>query len=132
MSEQFESFVNAELPRRVSIEIPASGNLTPGKLLKTTGIGLQVEETDMESTSSTEKFDDFVLSQTNLDNKFVILTDIPDITKNITMEIRGAPHLTYSLDFVRDNTLTTKIRWDNLGIDGVVMIGDEMRIIYSK
>jgi len=43
----FKQFVNAELPKRININnIPSTGNLLPGKLLKTTGIGLAVEPVD--------------------------------------------------------------------------------------
>lgn len=43
MATSFENFVNAELPKRISIEVPPSGNLEPKRVLHTTGNGLQVE-----------------------------------------------------------------------------------------
>lgn len=43
---QFQSFVNNELPRRISSEVPVSGNLPSGKFLKTTGVGLNVQVVD--------------------------------------------------------------------------------------
>jgi hypothetical protein len=43
----FKQFVNAEIPKRININsIPSTGNLKPGKILKTTGIGLGVEAAD--------------------------------------------------------------------------------------
>ncbi|TPG60016.1 hypothetical protein [Ewingella americana] len=48
----FEKFVNTELPRRVSIEIPESGNLAPGQVLMSTGVGLGVKVADIDSASS--------------------------------------------------------------------------------
>lgn len=47
MATLFENFVNKELPKRISTEIPADGNLPAGKFLKTTGIGLSVEASDV-------------------------------------------------------------------------------------
>jgi hypothetical protein len=43
MVTPFEEFINAELPKRVSIEVPAEGNLDAGLLLQTTGVGLGVQ-----------------------------------------------------------------------------------------
>jgi len=42
----FTQFVNAELPKRISIEVPSTGNLQANKYLITTGIGLQVRVVD--------------------------------------------------------------------------------------
>ncbi len=42
----FERFVNSELPRRISTDVPVSGNLPAGKFLQTTGIGLNVKIID--------------------------------------------------------------------------------------
>lgn len=42
----FENFVNKELPKRISTDIPDSGNLPAGKVLVTTGLGLGVELRD--------------------------------------------------------------------------------------
>ncbi|MCW6598776.1 hypothetical protein [Yersinia ruckeri] len=42
----FENFVNKELPKRLSTDIPESGNLPAGKVLVTTGLGLSVELRD--------------------------------------------------------------------------------------
>jgi hypothetical protein len=47
MATLFENFVNKELPKRVSTDIPPDGNLPAGKFLKTTGIGLGVEPSDV-------------------------------------------------------------------------------------
>jgi hypothetical protein len=43
MATPFENFVNGELPKRVSIEVPSSGNLDPDKYLVSTGVGLGVK-----------------------------------------------------------------------------------------
>lgn len=43
---QFQSFINNELPRRISSDVPVTGNLPSGKFLKTTGVGLNVETVD--------------------------------------------------------------------------------------
>lgn len=48
----FEKFVNTELPKRISTDIPGSGNLPPGKVLRTTGIGLGVEAIDADDAGS--------------------------------------------------------------------------------
>ena len=42
MATPFETFVNTELPKRVSIPVPDGGNLPAGKVLTTTGIGVTV------------------------------------------------------------------------------------------
>lgn len=47
MASAFENFVNAEIPLRISIDTPpVGGNLTAGKFLQATGVGLQVEQVD--------------------------------------------------------------------------------------
>lgn len=47
MSTPFQQFVNRELPKRIFIDqIPVTGNLPKGKILKTSGVGLGVEITD--------------------------------------------------------------------------------------
>lgn len=43
MATQFQQFVNRELPKRIWVETPASGNLEAGKFLVTTGRGLEVQ-----------------------------------------------------------------------------------------
>jgi len=43
MATLFQEFVNRELPKRLWIEVPGTGNLESGKYLRTTGTGLQVE-----------------------------------------------------------------------------------------
>lgn len=42
----FQRFINQEIPRRISTDVPISGNLPSGKFLRTTGIGLNVEIID--------------------------------------------------------------------------------------
>ena len=42
----FESFVNTELPLRLSIAFPAAGNLTANELLQATGVGLNMKVVD--------------------------------------------------------------------------------------
>ena len=49
MPSPFELFVNAELPRRISTEVPVSGNLDAGKIPRSTGVGLGVEFVDPSS-----------------------------------------------------------------------------------
>jgi hypothetical protein len=42
LATPFEEFVNLELPKRVWIEVPVTGNLDPNQYLITTGVGLGV------------------------------------------------------------------------------------------
>lgn len=51
MATPFETFVNSELPKRVSIAVPASGNLDPDKYLMSTGVGLGVKLVDAPTGS---------------------------------------------------------------------------------
>jgi hypothetical protein len=51
MATQFEEFVNAELPKRISIDVPSDGNLNAGLLLQTTGVGLGVQLVTMSGTT---------------------------------------------------------------------------------
>jgi hypothetical protein len=43
MASQFENFVNTELPKRLSIDVPSTGNLEPNMIVTTTGLGLGVQ-----------------------------------------------------------------------------------------
>jgi len=42
----FEDFVNTELPRRLSIDVPETGNLPANKLIMTKGVGLGIKLVD--------------------------------------------------------------------------------------
>lgn len=46
----FQGFVNRELPKRVSSEIPEKGDLKPGLVPRSTGVGLNVEFVDEDKT----------------------------------------------------------------------------------
>ncbi len=77
-NEQFMKFVNSELPKRISINnMPASGNLPAGKLLKTTGVGLNVE-----------LYDDNPLSQSLI---AVFNNTANPIPLNKVLEVNGVP-----------------------------------------
>ena len=53
MATPFETFVNGELPKRISIAVPASGNLDPDKYVVSTGVGLGVKLVDAPGGSAT-------------------------------------------------------------------------------
>lgn len=80
-NEQFMKFVNSELPKRLSIgNMPLSGNLPAGKLLKTTGIGLNLE-----------LHDDNPLNQSLI----AVYNNTPlPIPLNKVLEVNGAPDVT--------------------------------------
>ena len=51
MATPFETFVNAELPKRISIAVPPTGDLDPNKYVVTTGVGLGVKLVDAPTGS---------------------------------------------------------------------------------
>ncbi|HAF5971151.1 TPA: hypothetical protein G8N92_005052 [Salmonella enterica] len=51
----FQGFVNRELPKRISSEIPEKGNLKPGLVPHSTGVGLAVEFIDEDKTFAKQK-----------------------------------------------------------------------------
>ncbi len=48
----FEDFVNAELPRRPSADIPSGGNFGAGQILVTTGVGMKTAPQSLEELSN--------------------------------------------------------------------------------
>ena len=79
-NEQFMKFVNSELPKRFSVSnMPITGNLPAGKLLKTTGIGLNVE-----------LHDDNPLNQSLI---AVYNNTLYPIPLNRVLEVNGAPEI---------------------------------------
>ena len=70
-------------------------------------------------------------------NRYVILTNVPDGTGNVALDIIGGTSQLYRAtvaaggDFMVDSS---KVRWDYITspLDSIVGIGDRLRIIYDR
>ena len=90
MGTPFEDFVNAELPTKISTTIPPSGNLPPGQVLQTTGVGLGVVPTGGGGSGLTPYVQNIVVGPT-----------IPSV---------------FDLDFLPANFATTQAELQGVGM----------------
>jgi len=100
---QFEEFVNTELPKRISTDVPPSGNLSDSKYLRTTGIGLGVEVVDAPSGG------EIIVKESD---------GTPTITGVTTLEFDQDTGLEVSDEGSDTAKISIGSHWKNIEIDG--------------
>jgi hypothetical protein len=73
----------------------------------------------------------FTLTGTDITNKYVTLAQVPDTATNVVLLIAGAPAQFYGDDYQMDGTNTDQLTWDSLGLDGVLVSGDKLTVMYT-
>ena len=76
--------------------------------------------------------DRFVLTGTDLTNKYLTLSTQPKSPNRVDFRIKGAPTQDYGDDYVMSGTEPLRVTWDGLGLDGSLVIGDKVRIVYDS
>lgn len=69
------------------------------------------------------------ITQEMLDEKRVVLGDIPSSPDTVQLIPSGGPMQFAGIDY---SILGSSISWDGLGLDGVIELGDEILIYYKK
>jgi len=92
------------------------------------------EVTSDGSVISGEYFESetFTLTETDITNMYVQLSQIPATSAEIEFHIRSAPAQEYGTDFKQDETFLRRITWETLGLEGSLQAGDEIRITYTR
>jgi len=108
MATPFETFVNTELPTRVSTAIPTGGNLASEKLIRTTGVGLAVQLTDTIRAGSVTDIGSLIVNSTLYDQfaitalsqalRIVNPTGTPFDGQRLTIRIKSAAVQTITYD----------------------------------
>lgn len=74
----------------------------------------------------------FVLNDTDISNKFVVLAHIPVYGYEINCKVKGAPSQHYGDDYKQDGTFLKRITWEGLGLSEILETGDKLTIIYTR
>jgi len=128
--------VYKELAQRAVIrEIAQTGTL----LVKADSLGRLYEEKTVAevlgsgvSGGKVYESETFVLTETDISNKYVQLGDIPADATEIELNIQNAPAQYYGEDFKQDETYKKRITWENMALDGDIILGDKITINYTK
>lgn len=75
-----------------------------------------------------EHTDNYVLTPTDLTNKYVQLTEPPLIAANTRLQVQGGGPLFYGQDF--HMLSSARLSWAGLGLDGVLVVGDRLAANY--
>lgn len=73
----------------------------------------------------------YTLTATDITNKYVILPNVPANPAAVVLVVRGAPGLAYGLDYQIDASYPDHLTWASLGLDGLLVAGDVLTVIYD-
>ena len=84
----------------------------------------------VDSSISTNNIKEFthIINATDITNKYIELAT--PLTKIYSFIIRGAPSQIYNLDY-QIAVVNTRITWDTLGLDGQLIVGDIVTVLYK-
>lgn len=74
----------------------------------------------------------FTLTNADITNMFVTLTQTPTEAEKIDFQVAHAPIQICGIDFRQDTLFLKRITWEGLGLDGVLETGDKIKITYPK
>ena len=74
------------------------------------------------------RVEEFLLSGTDISNKFVILTEPVSDPNNVSVNVTGGGKQSIVEDYV---VVGQKVNWSGLGMDGVITAGEELIIEYE-
>ena len=101
-------------------------------LVAGTGITITPSGTNITITSTGAAgsyfVNEFTLSPTDITNKYVTLSQAPDVPQHTVLNIVGGIVQAYTTDF----TVTgTQLNWNSLGLDGVLASGDQLIVQFN-
>jgi len=73
----------------------------------------------------------FTLTATDITNGYVDLAATPDVATDVVLLVKDAPAQFYGTDYTMDGTVTNRLTWSGLGLDGVLSAGDSITVIYT-
>jgi hypothetical protein len=80
------------------------------------------------SVHNGQVIDKFILSSTDISNKFVTLSKTPGIPANAILYVDGAPTLTFSEDYTVSGA---QLGWSGLTLDGILAQSDNITVTYT-
>ena len=92
-------------------------------------------ETQISGTT-TFMVESFTLDASDIGNKYVTLSQIPDPADETILIIRGAPGQYYDIDYKMDSTNTNRLTWSTAagltgGLEAVLADGDKITVLYK-
>ena len=115
-----------------SAPISSQGDVTVSNQFKNTSDTMFVDGANFEFGRDEPAFidniiaEEIVLSQIDIDNKYVLLSDTPAPSRIAVNVVKGTSQI-YGLDFVVSGY---EVNWDGLRLDGQLAAGDRLRILY--
>ncbi len=85
----------------------------------------------INTAASKRDVEQFTLSASDITNKYITLSAVPETAADTVLDVKGAPDQDYGSDFQMDGTNTDRLTWDSLGLDGILRAGDKFTVIYS-
>lgn len=76
------------------------------------------------------KREQFTLNGTDISNEYVSLVAVPDDADSVQLIVRGGIPQVKGADWDIDGTFLNRIRWDSLGLSGILAIGDLIEVTY--
>lgn len=73
----------------------------------------------------------FSLSASDISNKYVVLASVPANASRVAIKVRNAVGQYYGLDFQMDGANADRLTWSGLGLDGVLIEGDQITVTYD-
>ena len=74
--------------------------------------------------------EEFVLTSTDITNKKVVLAYTPINSNYVRLDVIGGCAQSNGNDFIV-NTMTKELSWSGLGLDGILSVGDRLRVTYN-
>jgi len=88
-------------------------------------------DTKLGQLSVTRRVETFTLAGGDITNKYVTLANTPAAAGRVILLVKGAPAQFYGDDYAMDGTVTTRLTWDSLALDGILASGDKLTVEYD-
>jgi len=75
-----------------------------------------------------QRVENRVISQEEINAKNLILSDTPTEPRAVVLEPMMGPNLMFGIHYAVEGA---KVSWDGLGLDGIIVEGDNYRIQYE-
>lgn len=83
-------------------------------------------------TGGTGQVETVTLGASEIANKYLILSSAPSTKENTKFDVSGLPPQIYGVDFeVTTDDGGKRVSWNGLGLDGLLISGDTVKITYS-
>lgn len=117
-------------------DMTAAGAVEDADLLemsKYNGIGYDTRSVSFSTLRSdlyTFVTESFVLTGTDISNKYILLSSDPISEDSVDLKVQGAGEQVKDIDWEVDGFDANKISWSTLGLDGILESGDVLSIQY--